>query len=139
MANTILNARIILKHGTAEEWAASSLVLLQGELGLDTTCLLYTSYQQELRHLSRSLYGSSAFYRRLIQQSASQIDLMCRSVVPITAPDAQPVPEQILARTARTLEKLQTMDLPHEFHKLYLTAWLEDAAYGCVCDSAGGF
>lgn len=97
------------------------------------------SYQQELRHLSRSLYGSSAFYRRLIQQSASQIDLMCRSVVPITAPDAQPVPEQILARTARTLEKLQTMDLPHEFHKLYLTAWLEDAAYGCVCDSAGGF
>lgn len=40
MANTILNARIILKHGTAEEWAASSLVLLQGELGLDTTSLI---------------------------------------------------------------------------------------------------
>lgn len=37
MANTVLNARIILKHATAAEWKDSSLVLLSGELGLDTT------------------------------------------------------------------------------------------------------
>ena len=97
------------------------------------------AYQQELRHLSRSLYEASALYRGLIQQRSAQIDLMSRSVIPLTAPDTQSAPEALLARYARTLEQLEAMDLPHEFYKLYVTAWLEDAAYGCVYNDGGGF
>lgn len=96
------------------------------------------SYQRELRTLSRYLYETSAPYRRTIAQRVSQLDLSSLSVIPLIAPDTQPLPQQVLTQYARTLEVLESMDLTHEFYKLYVTAWLEDAAFGYVC-AGGGF
>lgn len=40
MANKILTTRIQIKHDTAENWAKSTLVLLAGEIAIDTTNLI---------------------------------------------------------------------------------------------------
>mgnify|MGYP000469389605 CR=1 FL=1 len=40
MANKILTTRIQIKHDTAENWAKSTLVLLSGEIAIDTTNLI---------------------------------------------------------------------------------------------------
>lgn len=73
MANKILTTRIQIKHDTAENWAKSTLVLLAGEIAIDTTNLIVkvgdgtNTWAQ-----SKQLGLNEAQVKKLIQDNAVQ-------------------------------------------------------------------
>lgn len=91
-----------------------------------------TSYETQLRNISRYLVTRSQVYYRLIKYNANMFRLDARSVIPPFSLTEENDKEAILESYESTLKTLDKMGLQYEFLKAYVTCFTEDVFYGCV-------
>lgn len=90
------------------------------------------SNYKNLRNLSRFLYYRSQPYKRLLQYFAGMINLQYRSVIPNMDFKKGFDIKKDLQSFYDTLNLIDKWPLTTEFYKLLITAWREDAAFGCA-------
>lgn len=98
-----------------------------------------TTQFKNLRNLSRYLYYRSQVYRRIIHYNANMINLNYRSVIPLIDIVKGGDKKKTLKAYYDTLSILETMNLPLEFLKVYITCWREDVFFGCAYSDDTGF
>lgn len=89
-----------------------------------------TSYEAQLRNISRYLVTRSQVYYRLIQYFANMFRLDARSVIPKISLTKENNSDQILKSYEETLFILDKMNLQFEFLKAYINCFIEDVYYG---------
>lgn len=91
-----------------------------------------TSYEKELRNLSRYLVYRCQVYYRLIVYNASLFCLDARSIIPNYSIVEDQDKESFLKSYDETLQILNKINLQYEMFKMYVTCFREDVSYGCV-------
>ena len=99
-----------------------------------------SSYENELRNLSRYLFYRSQVYFRLVMYNATMFDLNARYVVPQYDLTKENNKDKILKSYYQTLKSLDAMDLQHQMLPVLINNFIEDAVYGCCwVDETGMF
>lgn len=99
-----------------------------------------SSYEKELRNLSRYLFYRSQVYFRLIMYNATMFDLNARYVVPPYDPTKSNSKSKVLKSYYQTLKVLDTMDLQHQMLPVFINNFIEDVVFGCCwIDETGMF
>ena len=99
-----------------------------------------SSYESELRNLSRYLFYRSQVYFRLVMYNATMFDLNARYVVPPYDLTKENNKDKMLKSYYQTLKVLDTMDLQHQMLPVFVNNFIEDAFYGCCwIDETGMF
>lgn len=98
-----------------------------------------TSYQNNLRDLSKFLYRLCYNYRRIVNYYADMTDLTAYVAVPKIDFTSTPSADQVMKSYYQTLTKMEQMRLPQEMHKLLVTAWREDCVYAYAYDDDDTF
>lgn len=99
-----------------------------------------SSYETELRNLSRYLFYRSQVYFRLVMYNATMFDLNARYVVPPYDLTKENNKDKILKSYYQTLKVLDTMDLQHQMLPVLINNFIEDAFFGCCwIDETGMF
>ena len=91
-----------------------------------------SSYESNLRDVSRYLITRCQVYYRLIKYNANMFCLDARSVIPPYNPAEENDKEAIKKSYYDTLTLLNKMGLQLEFLKVYVTCFTEDVFYGVV-------
>ncbi len=98
-------------------------------------------HEKQLRDLSRFLINSSLHYKRLVQYFAAMltfdyvVDIYNHTKFDINKQDK----ESIKKRYIDVVNKLEIMNLKHEFSKLMSRAWTEDVVYGYEYSTKNSF
>ena len=99
-----------------------------------------SSYESDLRNLSRYLFYRSQVYFRLVMYNATMFDLNARYVVPPYDLIKENNKDKMLKSYYQTLKVLDTMDLQHQMLPVFVNNFIEDAFYGCCwIDETGMF
>ena len=99
-----------------------------------------SSYEKELRNLSRYLFYRSQVYFRLVMYNATMFDLNARYVVPPYDMTKDNDKDKMLKSYYQTLKTLDLMDLQHQMLPVFINNFIEDAFYGCCwIDDTGMF
>lgn len=99
-----------------------------------------TSNEANLRALSWFLYYQSQPYRRLINYHANAFCLYARSVIPTSSLTKANKKNKVLKSYNDTIDVLDRMHLQYEMFKMFVIAWVQDVAYGCIYyDEVGMF
>ena len=99
-----------------------------------------SSYETELRNLSRYLFYRSQVYFRLVMYNATMFDLNARYVVPPYDPTKENDKNKVMKSYYQTLKVLDTMDLQHQMLPVFVNNFIEDVFYGCCwIDETGMF
>lgn len=99
-----------------------------------------SSYETELRNLSRYLFYRSQVYFRLIMYNATMFDLNARYVVPPYDLTKENNKDKMLKSYYQTLKMLDAMDLQSQMLPVFVNNFLEDVFYGCCwIDDTGMF
>jgi hypothetical protein len=99
-----------------------------------------SSYESELRNLSRYLFYRSQVYFRLVMYNATMFDLNARYVVPPYDLTKENNKDKMLKSYYQTLKVLDTMDLQHQMLPVFVNNFIEDAFFGCCwIDETGMF
>lgn len=91
-----------------------------------------SSYEPQLRNISRYLLTRSQVYYRLIKYNANMFELNARSVIPKFSLLKENKKDKVLKSYEKTLKILDQMGLQYEFLKVYTTCFIEDVYYGVV-------
>ena len=91
-----------------------------------------TSYESNLRNVSRYLATRCQVYYRLIKYNANMFCLDARSVIPPYNPLEENNKDEIIKSYYNTLILLNKMGLQLEFFKVYVVCFTEDVFYGVV-------
>lgn len=91
-----------------------------------------TSSETQLRSISRYLFYRSHVYFRIIKFFANMFDLNSRSVIPNYDLTKDNDKDKILKSYYQTLSVLNLLNLQSELIKMYVLAFREDVAFGCV-------
>ena len=99
-----------------------------------------SSYESDLRDLSRYLFYRSQVYFRLIMYNATMFDLNARYVVPQYDLIKENNKDKVLKSYYQTLKLLDAMDLQHQMLPVFINNFIEDAFFGCCwIDETGMF
>ena len=99
-----------------------------------------SSYESDLRNLSRYLFYRSQVYFRLVMYNATMFDLNARYVVPPYDLTKENNKDKILKSYYQTLKILDVMDLQHQMLPVFINNFIEDAFFGCCwIDETGMF
>lgn len=99
-----------------------------------------SSYENELRNLSRYLFYRSQVYFRLVMYNATMFDLNARYVVPPYDLTKENNKNKVLKSYYQTLKMLDVMDLQHQMLPIFINNFIEDAVFGCCwIDETGMF
>lgn len=99
-----------------------------------------SSYETELRNLSRYLFYRSQVYFRLIMYNATMFDLNARYVVPPYDLTKENDKDKMLKSYYQTLKILDVIDLQSQMLPVFVNNFLEDVFYGCCwIDDTGMF
>lgn len=91
-----------------------------------------STYESQLRNISRYLLTRSQIYYRLIKYNANMFRLDARSVIPEYSLVEENDADSFLSSYEDTLKILERMGLQYEFLKAYVTCFIEDVFYGVV-------
>lgn len=91
-----------------------------------------SSYEVQLRNISRYLVTRSQVYYRLIKYNANMFKLDARVVIPKYSLTKENKKDKTLKSYEKTLKILDQMGLQYEFLKAYTTCFIEDAFFGVV-------
>lgn len=90
-----------------------------------------SSYETDLRNLSRYLFYRSQVYFRLIMYNATMFDLNARYVVPPYDLTKENNKDKVLKSYYQTLKVLDTMDLQNQMLPVFINNFIEDVFFGC--------
>lgn len=99
-----------------------------------------SSYEQELRNLSRYLFYRSQVYFKIIMYNATMFDLNARYVVPPFDLTKQDNGDKMLKSYYETLKLLDVMELQSQMLPVFINNFIEDVFFGCCwIDETGMF